>query len=264
MRRGKKVTVLAALLVLVMGCAACAKSSEDYIAERLEQMNSQTIASGDEEAVQTTTEIMEDIMENVSKVEEKTPVEKKELSVGTLENGVYTNEYLGLTCTFDSNWMFYSAEELQEMTGAVVELLGDTSISDYLEKMDYFMDMKAENINDLTTVNVTYTKMTEQEQKKYAKLTEKEIIEKTLSSLDYVADSYSQMGMTIKSKEAKNVFFLGESRTAQYMHCDYMGTPYYTLQIYDYHIGEYATVVTLASYDADRTLELLSLFTKYE
>ena len=258
----KKALVLATSIAMLMGCAACGKSSMDIIEEQMAAMESGGDSSEGNDTVSNSYEILEEMMKSTPTPTLK-PV-KKETAVGKMENGVYTNSYLGLQCTFDSDWVFYSAAELQEITGAAMELLEESSVAEYLEDMEYFMDMKAENVDDLTTVNVTYTKMSKQDRERYAELTEKEIVERTLASIDAVADSYAQAGMTIKSKEARTIYFLGESRTAQYMYSDYMGTPYYTLQIYDYHTGDYATVVTLASYGQDKTMELLNLFTKYE
>ena len=42
------------------------------------------------------------------------PVESN-VSLGRMEGGVYTNSYTGYGCTLDSNWVFQSAEELQEL-----------------------------------------------------------------------------------------------------------------------------------------------------
>ena len=142
--------------------------------------------------------------------------------------------------------------------------MDSSNIGKYLKGMDFFRDMMVENVDDLTSVNITYTKMSKTEQEQYAKKTEREIVQATANGVELVADAYKQMGMTVKSTSVKEVYFLGEMRSAQHLSLDYMGTPYYALQLYDYHSGEYATLLTVSSFNEDKTLELLNLFTKCE
>ena len=40
--------------------------------------------------------------------------------------------------------------------------------------------------------------------------------------------------------------------------------PYYTLQLFDYHLGQYSVTLTLASYVEDNTTQLLDLFYEVE
>lgn len=263
MRKGLKVTAVALVLVAALGCTACGKSKEDYFAERMEAMGGSLNLSEDDENSQQVKDLMDGLAEDFAnqKVEEK---QKKEVSFGTWTGKTYTNKYLGLTANFDSDWTVYSAAELQQLTGETIDALSDSAIGGYLQKMDVVKDMLVENMGDLTTVNITYTKMSKSEQENYAKKTEREIVQSTIDGVGLLRDAYAQMGMTLKLTTAKDVFFLGETRTAQYMYLDYMGTPYYVLQIYDYHTGDYATAITVASFNQDKTLELLNLFTKYE
>ncbi len=268
MRKGRNVTVVVLLLLAAFGLTACGKSKEDYFAERMEAMGGSLELSDENENSQQMKDLMDGLAEDFSNQEVESENEKKtgkkEVSFGVWEGKVYTNKYLGLTGEFDSDWFIYSAAELQQMTGATMDELADSKIGDYVKTMDVVKDMMVENERDLTSINITYTKMTRQEQENYAKKTEKKIVQETVDSIGVLGDAYEQMGMTIKAASAKELYFLGEKRTAQYMYMDYMGTPYYVLQIYDYQIGEYATVITVASFKQDKTLELLDLFTKYE
>lgn len=268
MRKGRKVTVAAVILLTVLGLTACGKSKEDYFAERMEAMGGSLDVSGESENSQQMKDLMdglaEDFANQKAEIKEDKKSGKKEVSFGTWEGKVYTNKYMGLTAKFDSEWTIYSAADLQQINGEAGDILEASSIGKYLDSVDFFKDMMVENVKDLSTVNITYMKMAEQEREESAKLTEKEIVQKTVDGMGYVTDAYAQMGMTIRASLAKEVYFLGERRTAQYMLLDYMGNPYYTLQLYDYHSGEYATVFTVASFNEDKTLELLDMFSACE
>lgn len=263
MRKGKKAVLSVMIFAMAFGLTACGKSKEEYFAERMEEMGGSLNVSEDDENAQQIKDLMDGLAEDFAnqKVEEK---KKKEVSFGTWEGKVYTNKYVGLTAEFGPDWTISSAEELQAITDETETILKDSDIGGYLRQLDFVRDMMVENVDDFTTVNITYTKMTKQEQEQYAKKTEKEIVQATASSVELVADAYKQMGMTVKSTSVKEVYFLGERRTAHHMCLDYFGTPYYVLQFYDYHSGEYATLLTVASFHNDKTMELLNLFTKCE
>ncbi len=262
MRKSKKVVFAGLLAIAVLGCGACAKSSEEYIAERLAEMNGGTPAGQVSEEEQQAKDVVMGMIEDLPAVKEEQKNKKEKTSFGTWEGQTYTNEYLGLTCTFDSDWMIYSASELQEIDSSVEDMLEQTDIAKYLEDMMFFKDMMAENAKELTSVNITYSKMSEQEKKYYASMTEKEIVSKSNSSMELLGNTYEQMGMTLKEEAVREIFFLGEMRSVQYLHFDYMGMPYYAIQIYNYHSGDYSTVLTLSSFREDKTTELLNMFAK--
>ena len=46
----------------------------------------------------------------VEQIPTESPVVEKEVSLGRMEGGVYTNTYAGFGCKLDSTWTFLSAE----------------------------------------------------------------------------------------------------------------------------------------------------------
>lgn len=193
-----------------------------------------------------------------------TPTEatEREVSLGRIEGGVYTNAYAGFGCSLDSNWEFYSAEELQELPENVQELFADTELGDAAGELTQLTDMKAENVNDLTTINVLYTKLDAQSRLAYAMMREEEILDAVLEQKDAMISAYAQAGIEVDSIEKVEVDFLGEKHFAIRTSATWDGVPYYTLQVFDYHAGRYGVTTTLASYLEDNTESLLSLFYK--
>lgn len=234
----KKRMLTLLLLVLALVLAGCSGSGEN-VSGTVSQIPDAT-----EEAVGT-----------------QAPAEEEnELSLGRMEGGVYTNTYTGYGCTLDSSWTFYTAEELQELPANAADLFEDSELLDSDTLLAQISDMMAENVDDLTTVNVLYQKMSMQERLAFAVLDENDEIDVILEQKDAMIASYAQAGILVETMEKKTVTFLGEERVALYTASTMEEIPYYTLQIFDYDLGEYAVTLTLASYMEDRTGELLDLF----
>lgn len=215
--------------------------------------------SGGEENVAGTVSQIPDTTEAPAETEAPAG-EENELSLGRMEGGVYTNTYTGYGCTLDSAWTFYTAEELQELPANTAELFEDSEYLDSDKLLAQISDMAAENANDLTTINVLYQKLSMQERLAFAVLDESEEMEAILDQMDTMIASYAQAGITVETMEMKTVTFLGKERAALYTASNIEGIPYYTLQIFDYDLGEYAVTLTLASYMEDNTQSLLDLF----
>lgn len=191
-------------------------------------------------------------------------VADKDLSIGVVENGVYTNRYLGIGCTLDSNWTLQSAEELEQIPAEVAEMISGSEMAEKMANIQQFTDMMAENTTDLTSMNVLYTKLSMQQRLVYAVMTDEQIVDATLEQKDMMAEAYAQAGMTIKTMEKVTVTFLGEERTGIYSVLDAYGMDYYLLQIFDYGLGEYGVTLTLSSFVEDKTAEMLDLFYKVD
>lgn len=188
-------------------------------------------------------------------IEEETPV-----SLGRMEGGVYTNTYAGFGCELDENWTFYTAEELQELPENVNEAFGDSELGELADGYAQISDMAADNANDLTTMNVLYTKLPMQERLFYLTLTEEELLEISLNQQDMLAEAYAEAGIELVSMEIVPVSFLGEDHYALKSTTVTQGVDYYILQIMDYTRGSYGVTLTVGSYFEDKTPQLLDLF----
>ena len=182
------------------------------------------------------------------------------VTMGRLEGGSYINDYTGYACELDSNWTFYSAEELQELPNNVNELITDTEMADVIGDGPQFTDMMAENVNDMITINALYQQHTLQERLGFAMLTDAELIDGTLEQQDMMVEAYAQAGMDVESMERVTVTFLGEEREALRTVGTVAGAPFYMVQIFEYHLGQYSVTLTINSYMEDKTQQTLDLF----
>ena len=133
-----------------------------------------------------------------------------------------------------------------------------------MEDVFQIMDMKAENAQDLTTINVLYTKLGLEERLAYMVLSEEAIVDGVLTQKDALIAGYAQAGIDVSSMEKTQVTFLGETHYAVHTQAATQGVPYYILQVFDYTLGQYGVTLTLSSYVEDITQELLNLFYSVE
>lgn len=182
---------------------------------------------------------------------------EKPLGLGRIEDNVYTNEYMGLGFSFDDSWLVYSAEELQQLYGTVIEVIGDTDISELIEGRGQIYDMMAENADELLSINVIIGEVPANERLYYALNSEETIIDNMLESKDMLIEAYQQGGISVNSMEKVKMYFLGKERFGVYTDACINGEiPYYILQFFDYSFGGYCSTVTMCSYLEDRTAEL--------
>lgn len=188
------------------------------------------------------------------------PADEPSVSLGRMEGGVYTNPYAGYGCQLDAEWTFYTAEELQEIPENIGEIFADSDLIDADTYLNQITDMMAENVNDLTTINVLYTKMSMQERLLYAAMSDEAVLDTVLEQKDMMVDAYQQAGYQVESMEKVTVTFLGRECPALYTVMTVEGVSYYTLQLFDYQAGQYGVTLTLASFLEDKTAQLLELF----
>lgn len=193
---------------------------------------------------------------------ETVPDEEENLSLGRIEGGEYINHYIGLRCELDSDWIFYGAEELQEMPDNIGDMMSGSELGDAIANYTQIVDMMAENAEMLTSINVVYTKMTAADRLAYLTMTEEEIIDATLTQKDAMIEAYAQAGITVKSMEKVTVTFMGQQHTAMRTEAETSGVAFYTLQFFYQKLGSYGVTLTLTSYVEDKTEALMALFTK--
>ena len=119
--------------------------------------------------------------------------------------------------------------------------------------------MMAESVEDLTSINVLYQKLDMTTRLAYATMDTGAILDSVLEQKDMLVDAYKQAGFDVQTLEKVTVTFLGEEQVALKMKAQTSGVDYYTLQIGYYHLGQYSTTITFASFVEDKTEQLLEL-----
>ena len=230
----KRTIALLLVLVMAFGLLGCGKEEQDI---------SGKVTPVVTEAVPETTE---------------PPVEDKPVSLGRIEGGVYTNEYIGIGCALDSSWSFYTAEELQELPAQTGELLQDTEYAD--ASLNQIADMFAENSNDGSNINIQYTKLDAQVRLIYAAMDYEAFADMIMSESDSMIQAYNQTGFENVTMEKVTIHYLGEERVAVRTTAEFYDVPLYMLQVFEHNLGKYYAVITFTSVMEDTTQSMLDLF----
>ena len=73
---------------------------------------------------------------------------------GTIENGIYTNTFVGIGCQLSDDWTYYTDEQLAELSGVVAE--SSEEMQKAMEDGKSTYDMFASAMEGLVTINVVY------------------------------------------------------------------------------------------------------------
>ena len=203
--------------------------------------------------------------ETEAEPEVQAETEEIPVSLGRIVGGAYENAYAGYGCTLGDDWEYYTAQELQDTTDLTQEMLQDAEMIEENPEYQTIIAMMAENLTDLTSMNVNYTYLNPQARLGTMLLGEEQLIDSVLDQKDAIADAYTQANITLLAMEKTQVSFLGQERWAirneATITTDNGEIPYYTLQLYEVKPGgTYEVVLTLASYMEDNTEALLDLF----
>lgn len=188
------------------------------------------------------------------------------MSLGSIENGIYSNEYAGIACALNDNWVYASAQELQDLPDNISELFADTELADQVADSTVFVDMRAENTEEMLSININFIKLGMIERLQAALLSEEEFVDGTLQTQkDMLISAYAQAGILVSSMEKVTVTFLGEEhfalKTQVVLHTEYgIDIPAFFLQITNYKLGSYGMTLTVSSYVEDNTQSMLDLF----
>lgn len=173
---------------------------------------------------------------------------EKKFALGKLENGKYTNSYIGASFEAGEPWDMSAATDSGE-----VDYEGAYQINDF----------QANNPDDMQSVNITFQHLTEEDRKELEGLSEKECVEKLIKE-GGMESNYAQQGFTVNELAPKEVEFLGEKRVAVYLALEFFGMEFFILQLIDFKCGEYMPIITVESYYEDNTQSVLAMFKKYE
>ena len=100
----------------------------------------------------------DDVRGNVVSGNNSQNAQEPELSLGKTENNTYNNEFLGLSCTLPSDWVFYTDEQILELNNIIGDVLGE-EIAQQLKNANVIYDMVASSQTEGSSLNVTLEKL---------------------------------------------------------------------------------------------------------
>ncbi|MBQ6808077.1 MAG: hypothetical protein IJP07_02780 [Firmicutes bacterium] len=136
--------------------------------------------------------------EGQSAKEQTIPREEREFSLGRVDGNIYESEFIGIGCTLDQEWSFYSEEQIKTLNNVAEDMLPE----DFLEAVKDVMviyDMYALGENQLDTISVNLEKV---DKTALAALDLSENYEKAIPIL---MQSFENMGYTDVSYEISSL-----------------------------------------------------------
>lgn len=130
----KRLVVIIAIILIMLFAASCKNNSNNSGTSPVEA-SSQAISEEKYESV-----IGESAPEVEYNISEAAPISR-----GQTDGSTYINEYASITFTLPSGWIYYTDEELAELTGIPSN---SYDVTDYTEEM-----LKNRNIFDMMAVN---------------------------------------------------------------------------------------------------------------
>lgn len=177
-----------------------------------------------------------------------------EFQMGQMSGGVYTNEFLGIGCSLDSNWIYLTDEEILEMNADTAEQMTDEEIRELLETSENVYDMYAQADGGLVNITVCIENLGVLNG---ITMDEAAYLEEVIPILE---QSLAGIGVTDMTREVFTETFAGQSHQAvRFSGALEDGTPIYQEQIY-LKKGSYMAAVILCSGMEDITPQLAAMF----
>lgn len=176
-----------------------------------------------------------------------------ELQTGTVNGGVYENDFIGIGISLDDSWDIYDEEQLAELIGLTAEQYDDEKYVEQLKNADMFYDFFASAEQGLVTVNIIIQNLG----LIYGTvLDEDKIVDMSLEQMD---EQLQSAGFANVSAEKNSIDFAGAERVGIKSSSEYQGMAYYTQQAFIKQ-GKYMAIVTVSSFIEDITADVMSEF----
>lgn len=176
---------------------------------------------------------------------------------GEMNGGVYTNEFLGIGCTLDSNWTYLTDEEIAELNRSTTEQLSDEEMRAAMEDAS-LQDMFAQADGGLVNISITIENLgvlhgTAMDEARFL-----EILRPTVET------AFTDIGMTGLVMEASTETFVGESHAVM----NISGTLEADVPFYQKVVlikrGTYMASVSIGSAMENITADIAALFYKLD
>lgn len=234
----KKLLALILSILMLVSFAACGSSdSDDDVRGDLTDDTSSTNST--------------DSNDSDLDVEDNNSSNSEEFSFGNATGKKYENEYLGIGCELDSEWTFYTDEQIAELNNITTSNLDEVT-AEAIENANVIYDMYAITAKQ-DTINVNLEKMSGFG----ASVIDVDTYIDT--ALPQLKDAMAQMGVTVVKCEKTSLSFAGQTVGGIAMEISANGVSAYQ-KMACIKKGKYIAIIGVATYNTDNTDSLLSKF----
>lgn len=177
---------------------------------------------------------------------------EQEFSMGKTEDLVYENKFIGIGCTLENNWHFYSDEEIMELNNYTADVAGE-EFEEIMQNADLIYDMYAISDNQLDNINVNLEKMSKL---RLGSLIIEDELEKGIPVLE---DAFKNMGYSNFQAELDTVSIEGEELTCLYTSAEIDGLKMYQ-KIFPIKCNGYLATITVTTYEENTVDSIMERF----
>ena len=175
---------------------------------------------------------------NQSETEKETEKEP-EFSHGKATNNTYKNDFLGISCTLPSEFVFYTDKQMLELNNIVSDVM-DEEAAEKLKNANIIYDMYAVNQAAGESVNINLEKL-------------------NAAQINTITSSFKNMGYTDINVAYKKTAIDGKEFDSLAISAKVQGIPYYST-VFSFRKGNYLASVTFGSLQTDKTNTFASYF----
>ena len=192
----KKLLALLLVLVMVFSFAACGRDSD----------------SPDEDDIRG-----EQIENNDLKDKTSSVSSEAEFSLGATTGLTYESKFIGIGCKLDSDWSFYSDEQIKELNSVTTEVAGE-EYAEMMKNATVVYDMFAAQSDQLANVNVVLEKADKNT------LKDLDVAENFNKTIPTLKETFENMGYTGLTYEVGTVTIDGKEFTCLNTSAEISGT----------------------------------------
>ena len=197
-----------------------------------------------------TTSVENNTYEVDSKEEKSKSEENDNFTIGTVDNGIYENKYLGIRCELP-DWKYSDRKTLMLATDMAADLIldniDDEEFTQLFKEQDTFMDMQAFHKNGYTNVNVMVQNIADEI---YDTLGE----ETTMMLLaSQMPEYYKNMGMPLDACQTMEVDVNGKTKFGIYISYTNNGVTAHMLQFVNIK-SEHSATITITGASKEECL----------
>ena len=188
---------------------------------------------------------------NQSETEKETEKEP-EFSLGKATNNTYKNDFLGISCTLPSEFVFYTDKQMLELNNIVSDVM-DEEAAEKLKNANIIYDMYAVNQAAGESVNINLEKLNA------AQIITLDIKKTLEAQINTITSSFKNMGYTDINVAYKKTAIDGKEFDSLAISSKVQGIPYYST-VFSFRKGNYLASVTFGSLQTDKTNTFASYF----
>jgi len=255
----KKAKLLSLILAALMMLSACAGGNEgdaetDSKKDKTEKTEETSAESAEKETETVESKAPETAAPETAAPETaapENPVASVTLSVGSVENNVYSNPTLNIKFTMDESWVY----EVPTQADLEEWLASDPTT---------FLFFNSMSETTLSSINIGYSLVDDELKALTSVITNDTMVNALYDDKDTAIAMYEEEGMTDVTMEVGSLTWKGQDISVLKTKCNMLGIDIFMIQFFDVIDDNYYATYTFVSYMVDESAQLISMFSSLQ